>query len=415
MDKKIVKSLPESPGVYLFKIGEAPIYIGKAINLKRRVGSYFDNDLEPKTQAMVSEAENLDYIEVGSELEALLLEAKLIRSYMPKYNSASKDDKHPLYIKITKEEYPRVITVRKNDDIPTLAIFGPFPSSTIVYSVLRMLRRIFPFSDHKLGKRACIYSHMGLCFPCPNTIATKEDEREYFKNIKSIKAILSGRIETVQKQLKADMKQFSDNENFEEANKVLDQIQRLDYITQSRIPTESYLANPNLNEDIRVRELTQLKNILNAHFVNIATLQRIECYDIAHLAGSSPTASMVTFVNGEPDKSLYRHFRIKNAKGGDDYEALSEVAKRRKKYFDSWGKPDLIIVDGGKGQVEAFRKEIASIPIVGIAKRLETLIVNKEQIRLNGSALNLVARIRDEAHRFARVYHHKLVTKNMLN
>jgi excinuclease ABC subunit C len=334
---------------------------------------------------------------------------------MPKYNSASKDDKHPLYIKITKEKYPRVITVRKNDDIPTLSLFGPFPSSTSVYSVLRMLRRIFPFSDHKLGKRACIYSHMGLCVPCPNTITTKEEETKYLKNIKSIKAILSGRIKTVQSQLDTEMKAFSTKENFEEANKVLDQIQKLDYITQSRIPSESYLENPNLNEDIRTKEIAHLKSLLISYFSSIGSLERIECYDIAHLAGSSPTASMVTFIGGEPDKSLYRHFRIKKARGGDDYDSLAEVAKRRKKYFGSWGKPDLIIVDGGKGQVTAFNKEIIDIPVIGIAKRVETLIVGKNQIRLNGLGLNLIQRLRDEAHRFARVYHHKLVSKNMLN
>lgn len=364
---------------------------------------------------MVQEAEDISIIEVGSELEALLLEAKLIRSYMPKYNSSSKDDKHPLYIKITKEKFPRIITVRKNDEIPTLAIFGPFPSSTSVYSVLRMLRRIFPFSDHKLGKRACIYSHMGLCSPCPNTITTQEQKKVYLKNISTVKAILRGKIQSVQVQLKREMKQFSDCENFEEANKILDQIKMLEYITSPQIPTDNYLTNPNLNEDIRLKEVSELTSIIKAYYPSIKKATRIECYDIAHLGGSSPTASMVTFINGEADKSFYRHFRIKIAKGGDDYEALREVAKRRKKYFKSWGQPDLIIVDGGKGQVKSFKKEISIVPIVGITKMLETLIVGEEQMRLKGLSLNLVQRIRDEAHRFARVYHHKLVSKNMLN
>lgn len=364
---------------------------------------------------MMSEAESLDFIEVGSELEALLLEAKLIRANMPKYNSASKDDKHPLYIKITKEEFPRIITVRKNDEKPTLAIFGPFPSSGSVYSVLRMLRRIFPYSDHKLGKRACIYSHMGLCDPCPNVITTQDDIKRYLRNIKSIKAILFGRIKSVQKELEAQMKRYSESQKYEEAAGVFEQIQRLDYITQAHVPVENYLKNPNLNEDIRLKEIGELKEVVKKFFPAINILKRIECYDVAHLGGTSPTASMVTFINGEPDKSLYRHFRIKKARGGDDYDSLKEVARRRKKYFDSWGKANLIIVDGGRGQIKAFKSEISVVPVIGIAKRYETLIVGGNSLRITGPALNLIQRIRDEAHRFARSYHHKLVSKNMLN
>lgn len=417
MDKTIIKSLPESAGVYTFKVGKTPIYIGKAINLKRRVGSYFDLHLEPKTERMIAEANNFSYINVNSELEALLLEAKLINSYQPKYNSISKDDKHPLYIRITKEEFPRVITARKiAANEKNIAFFGPFPSSRNVYSVLRSLRRIFPYSDHKLGKRPCLYSHIGLCSPCPNEITQSSDKallkKKYLANIRKIKSILNGRIDIVKKDLDRQMNDLSKKQKYEEAKLVRDQIQRLEYITQPRVPTEFYIQNPNLKEDVRRSELLELQKLLVGSF-KIESLHRIECFDIAHLAGASPTASMVTFIEGEADKSEYRHFKIRQNKTQSDYDSMREVARRRLK--QAWDKPNLIIVDGGVGQLNVFKSIIKGIPIVGIAKGPDRLILNeKEKVRLSGPTLSLVQRIRDEAHRFARRYHHTLISKSLL-
>ena len=205
------KSLPETAGIYTYFTKGKVIYVGKAINLKRRVSSYFDLDLDIKTSRMIGEATHLSYIQVSSELEALLLEARLIRAYMPRYNIAAKDDKHPLYIAITDDLYPRVISCRKPSTVDYKQIYGPFPSSRSVYTVLRMLRRIFPYSDHKLGKRACIYSHIGLCNPCPNEIVHNTERVHHFvdkvlrtiylKNIRSIKSILDGHIDKVKKGL----------------------------------------------------------------------------------------------------------------------------------------------------------------------------------------------------------------------
>lgn len=411
------KGIPETPGVYVFFKDKTPIYIGKAINLKRRVSSYFDIDLENKTAKMVTEANYISYIKVDSELESLLLEARLIRKYMPHYNIAAKDDKHPLYIVITKEKYPRVITARKIDikQGSTLSVFGPFPSTRNVYSVLRMLRRIFPFSDHKLGKRKCIYSHIGLCNPCPNTIVQSaqniELRKKYLSNIRNLKSILEGRINKVKSDLEKQMKIASSKENFEEAKIIRDQIERLEYITRPQIPTDYFMQNPNLYEDQRNLEIGELKKLLTRRNLVISDLSRIECFDVAHLAGTNPTASMVTFIDGTGDKALYRHFKIRKAKGGDDYESMREVARRRAQHFGDWGKPNLIIVDGGRGQVASFGSEIQGIPVVGIAKHPDRLIVGEEKIKLTGAPLQLVSRIRDEAHRFARRYHHKLVSK----
>lgn len=435
------RSLPETPGIYCFFKNSKVLYVGKAINLKRRVGSYFDLHLEPKTAAMISEATELSFIQVTSELEALLLEAKLIRTYMPQYNIAAKDDKHPLYIIITRERYPRVLSARKltANDYKLKASYGPFPSSTSVRSVLRMIRRIFPYSDHKIGKRACMYSHIGLCRPCPSEIAgitdeelKEEETRKYLKNIRRIKSILDGKTESLRKELEEEMISFSGKEDYESAIAVRDQIKRLEYITQPQIPTEYFMENPNLYSDIRKKELSTLSQILEknglwrGYSTRHVELKRIECFDIAHLAGTSPTASMVTLTDGEIDKKYYRHFRIYQKKGNSDVDSLREVIRRRIKHFSDWGRPDLIIVDGGKPQVGVFIRELeeTGIPVVGLAKRFETLVIPakidgtlklKEYRVPKGPALNLVQRIRDEAHRFARVYHHKLISKEMIN
>lgn len=350
---------------------------------------------------MVDEASSIETIKVNSELEALLLESKLIHKFQPKYNSVAKDDKNPLYITITKDEFPRVITTRRE------GTFGPFPSSNNVRSVLRMIRRIFPYSDHKIGKRACLYSQIGLCKPCPNRILGEKDTRilgkKYRNNIKNIKAVLSGRIKSVQRNLEKEMKKLSEEERFEEALEIKDKIQRLQYITQLRTPTESFLENPNLYEDLRKEELKSLSGI-----TGIKKLERIECYDISHLSGTNAAASMVVFTNGEADKSEYRHFRIRQAKTQSDYDSIREIARRRAK--NNWPIPDLIIIDGGVGQVKAFSSEI---PVVGIAKNPDRLIIGDQKIRLTEPALNLVQRLRDEAHRFARRYHHTLVLKSL--
>ena len=421
------KDLPETPGVYIFFSQTKPIYIGKAINLKRRVSSYFDLHLEPKTAGMVKNAEELSFIKVSSELESLLLEAKLIRLYMPKYNIAAKDDKHPLYIQLTKEKYPRVITIRKVDldKYPAISTYGPVPSSTNVRSVLKMIRRIFPYSDHKIGKRPCIYSHIWLCNPCPNIIETstnkvqiKIDIKKYLKNIRNIKSILDGHIDKVTSSLHKEMAVASKNQSFEIAAQIRDQIERVEYITRPQMPIDFYMQNPNLVEEVRDKELKELKKIIQVSGIKILnSLKRIECFDIAHLAGTNATASMVTYINGEADKNYYRHFRIRQLKGSSDTDSLKEVIKRRLKHLDDWGVPNLIIVDGGVGQVNAFNSILLSsniiIPVIGIAKKPDRLIVNNHKIKLQGRVLQLVTRIRDEAHRFARSYHHKLVSLSL--
>ncbi len=424
---KFYRKLPEGAGIYVFFKDGLPIYIGKAINLKRRVSSYFDLDLEIKTSKMIGEAQEMSYIQVTSELEALLLEARLIRIYLPKYNIAAKDDKHPLYIQITKETYPRVITARKiAENQKNLAFYGPFPSSRNVRSVLKMLRRIFPYSDHKLGSRACLYSHIGLCHPCPSEIERIKDaqlknmkRKEYLKNISRVKAVLSAKFDGVRRELTREMEKCSLDEKFEEAGVLRNKINALDYITQPRMPTDFYMQNPNLYEDMRLKEVRELSKILSKCGITIENLRRVECFDIAHLAGTKPTASMVTYIDAEADKNFYRHFRIRQKKGGSDVDSLREVMTRRLRHLDDWGIPDLVIVDGSVAQVNTFKKIIymnkLNIPVVGIAKNPDRLIIGDQKIKLEGNVLHLVSRVRDEAHRFARAYHHKLISRSLVN
>lgn len=432
VSRQLPKLLPEEAGVYIFWSENSAIYIGKAKNLKNRVGSYFNLKLSLKTGQMVRESDSLSFIKVASELESLLLEAYLIRTVQPKYNFQAKDDKHPLYIKITDEKYPRVLTARKEVLLETNnAVFGPFPSSANVKLVLKMIRKIFPFSTHRDLKRPCIESHIGLCNPCPSIIESAKDEvlkaeltKDYKRNIRMIKRVLARQINIVHDSLQKEMNFYARAEMFEKATEVRNKIQRLEYINQPIIPKEYFLQNPDLLEDLRKKELNSLQELLKP-FLNLEGTSRIECFDVAHLAGVNQTASMVTFINGSAEKAFYRHFRINQSKRADDVASMKEVITRRIKHLRDWGEPDLIIVDGGKTQSKVFfeKLEKLEIPVVGLAKRFETLVIPQRidgkieynEVRVpEGPTLNLVQRIRNEAHRFARRYHHKLITKSLI-
>ncbi len=425
-----IKNAPVSPGVYLYyDINNKPIYIGKAKNLRSRLSSYFAGQLERKTAQMINEAIKIKTIITNSEIEALLLEAKLVKKYKPFYNSQLKDDKSPLYIGITKEKYPRVLTLRQRGIVTSdyKYLYGPYLNGVSVKKILRLLRSAFPYSDHKIGKRACVRSQIGLCNPCPNYINTSSTDPttvktlrgEYLKNIKKIRNILDGKLQITKNTLTKEMNNFSRHENYEKAAATKKQIAVLNYITNPpQFPIEEYLGDPNLIEDIREGELKDLKNFLN-QFISVKTINRIECFDIAHLSGTSPTASMVTFIDGEADKKFYRHFKVNPKINNNDYESMKSILGRRIKHFEKWGTPDLIIVDGGKPQVAAAEILNGGIPVVGIAKSDERLILKlenkfEEKVLPKGAARNLVQRIRNEAHRFARRLHHKQVKKTLL-
>src|SRR3989344_4240032 len=377
------KNLPQIAGVYQFMDSDGIVlYVGKAKNLNARVRSYFQSKLEIKTAQMVKKAVKICYIPVPSEFEALLLEARLVKKCKPRYNIELRDDKSPLYIGITKEEFPRVLLLRQRE-LPFVELantYGPFVSGRVTRQILRRIRRIFPYSTHKPGKRACVYKEIGLCDPCPSEISMMSSEvklREtkiYKTNIAKIRKVLSGKISYVVQLIEKEMKEYAEGEMYEAAMERRQQIAQLKHLTEESEPTSEFIKNPNLMEDITDHEQEDLRTVLSPYIL-LDKLIRIECFDVAHLSGTHPTASMVTFVNGIPEKTLYRHFRVSTKRKNNDVDSLRQVLSRRVHYLDQWGEPDLMIIDGGKGQVGAARDVVPlHIQVVGLEKRFEHLV-----------------------------------------
>jgi len=417
---KFYLNLPNSPGVYLFKdkLGNI-LYVGKAINLRKRVNNYFEKKIsENRINYLLEEAEKIDYILVNSEVEALLLEARLIKQYKPKFNVRLKDDKRFLYAGISKEDYPRVFLLRKPEQTQDLlAWFGPFPSAQSIKEILRLLRRIFPYrSCRKMPKKVCLYYHLNLC---PGMCQYPVEKEFYLTSIKKIKLFLEGRISLLVKKLEKEMKKAADNLAFEEAQNIHRQIEMIKNMLGKfkKMPEEEQIK----------KALEWLRKIaVRYQKIEPGIIHRLEAYDIANLGKEIIVGSMVVFINGEPQASLYRQFKIKSPKGGDP-QALEEIISRRLKHQE-WVYPQLILVDGGKPQLSAafsaLRKANLSsqIPLFGLEKGKETIIIpliEEEEIRgykqiKNSSravGLPILQFARDEAHRFAQRYYKKLYRK----
>jgi len=425
-----IKKLPKSPGVYLFKNkGNGVIYVGKALSLKARVSQYFQRSpKDPKIEQMISQVASFDYIVVNSEFEALLLEAQLIKQYRPKYNSQLKDDKQYLYIAIKKIPFPSLQIVRRPEIESNISNwYGPFPAGKDAKLVLRTLRKIFPFcTANKSPRSSCLDYHINLC---PGICFKKAPE--YSKNISKIKMILSGKMPSVVKGLERQMAKLANNLNFEEAQTIKTQLQAIQYVTQGwkNIPVEKIDTKVALQ---KIREVL----IKNAGLAP-NTLNRIEGYDISNLGKGIIVGASVTFQDGMPEKGLYRKFKInlnigsresrKNLLDQNDSEAIRQVLQRRLSHPE-WLYPQLILVDGGKPQVSAAFKAIKArkldgqIPVIGLAKREEITIIPKvrahqivgwHQLKATrrSAGLQLLQRIRDEAHRFAQGYYKTLHRK----
>lgn len=418
-----IKSLPQSPGIYKFTDSTGNIiYIGKAINLRNRVLSYLrpDNQLDPKTRIMIKNAKYVNVIKVMSDFEALVLESELIHKYLPKYNIIWRDDKHYIYLKITSEKFPRVLLARRETHDRAL-YFGPFPSRTVVMDILGFIRKIFPFcNQNPTAKKACFYTHLGLCKPCPAEVRKMSGGQyliyrgQYLENIRNIKDLLKAKSGRLIKKLSSEMQVCSRERNFEQAAILRDQIQKLEYLNLKRFSSLSYIENPYLSQKTHRKELTELAEILGIYFPGLEALKKIECYDISNISGTSPAGSMVTFVAGEPDKNSYRRFHIRRLNTPNDFAMLEEVMERRLLH-KNWPVPDLFVLDGGKPQLQkiitVFRKYNISVPLIGLAKVEEELVIPykskfiKIKLPADSPALNLIKRIRDEAHRFAHKYH----------
>ncbi|MBU4210155.1 GIY-YIG nuclease family protein [Patescibacteria group bacterium] len=400
MNKKDTSSFPTSPGVYIFKNSKKEIiYIGKAINLKNRISQYFqkNNTLGPKTRQLISQISNISYKTVGSEIEALVLEANLIKKHKPKYNSQLKDDKNYIYIVITKELIPRIFATHKNKLTKTKTtshLYGPFPNSSSVRTLLKTIRKIFPFRDyHQTHPKNCLYCHLNLCpGPSPNA-------KQYRRTIGYIKKILNGQIKNLVKSLETQMRQASKTQNYEKAISLRDQIESLKYITDGWKNLNNLFQSINLASDKTNSALNELKTILLPYFPKLKSVNRIEAYDISNLGNKYFVGSMVVFQEGFIDKSQYRKFKIRhyrhpkplsrhsespagrrripleskiptgsfgrklsqddNRLQQNDALMISQLVSRRLNHPE-WQFPNIILVDGGKPQVTVTHSVIAN-------------------------------------------------------
>lgn len=416
------------------------IYVGKAKNLRNRIRQYFTQhrtDAGLKTTLLVSHISSIETIPTDSEFDALLLEATLIRKYLPKYNAAARDDKSPLYIAITLDEpLPRILFTRKTTidswgPIPKRRFLaGPFQSGRVARRLMQSIRHIIPYctQKHRDG-RPCFYTHIGLCKPCPSVISKmpQDDDRRkltrtYRGNLGRIALLLSGQARRLRTQLERAMHESSERMAFEEAGEYKRQLDTLDMLLTHRFDPSVYTDRTSEPNEMYQARLTELTGVLNHYGFGTSLLERIECIDISTMQGEWATGALVVFTSGFPDTDEYRRFRIKISGKPNDVGMMTEVIKRRFSHPE-WPYPDLLVVDGGKPQVNAARKAMQAIqgrqdiPLIGLAKRFEEIVVPNNKgftvIRLAPAspALQLLQHIRDEAHRFAKRYHTVLRTK----
>ena len=411
---KLKKEMPDTPGVYYFLGPRKEVfYIGKATNLRDRVRSYFASDLVetrgPLLVEMLALAKGVEWKQADSVLEALILEANLIRSHQPTYNTLLKDDKSFNYVVITKEDFPRVLVVRgKNleEEFPEKKrkyTFGPFPHGAQLKEAMKLIRKIFPYRDTctpavemiARGKKPkpCFNAHIGLC---PGVCSGAVSKTEYRRLLHHVVLLFQGKKKELIKTLEREMKSAAKDEKFEEAARMRGQVFALTHIQDVSLIKDEY-RKPKITLGVT----------------------RIEAYDMAHLQGSANVGVMTVVEDGVAQKSDYRKFRIRSASPGDDVGALREVLSRRLGH-DEWPLPRLIAVDGAAAQINAAEKVLEeygmTIPVVGVVKD------EKHRPRdIRGDRDLIQGRERDillanaEAHRFAIGYHRKTSRAQLKN
>ena len=429
MNKKLeakLKTLPNSPGVYFHKSASGEIiYVGKAAVLKNRVRQYFQDSRlrDAKTDALVAEIVDTDWIEVESEIDALFLESEMIKRYKPRFNILLRDDKSQTFVRINmRDVYPYVSFTRQPLD-DGAEYFGPYYNGWAVKKALRYLRRAFPYSTHvTLPNRVCLQYHLGLC---PGVEEHKISSADYKATLRKLIMYLKGERHLLVRQLENEMKIAAAHKEFEQAAKLRNQIYNLRELQKQIVFSDKEFMD--ISKDQALAGLQRLLTLPGAP-------RRIEGYDISHMSGTNNVASMVVATNGVADKAEYRKFKMQ-IPGNNDFAHMNETMLRRfsGKHLD-WPKPDLLLIDGGKGQLGAaldgLEERGAHIPAIGLAKRLEEIVIHKDRsgVTLNPDAypeasitesddfylvllprdshiVKLLQRIRDESHRFAVSYH----------
>lgn len=435
-------ALPETPGVYLMKDEHGTIlYVGKATSLKRRVRQHFERPHSTFIEEMTQKVREIDYIQKPTAMEALILEANLIKLYWPKYNTDQKDDKSFLYLAITDELYPRPVLVRGSHIGPgnTLVgvtirtsqglsgknvkggvielakadtehmlkyshLFGPYTSTRALRMILEYIRRVIPWSTCTPGqKRACFYVHINQC---PGVCIEKISPRDYKKIIRDLIKLFEGKKEDLIKRYRKEMERASREQRFEEAVLWRNRVYALEHIKDVAMLSRD-------DEDEPAPKSKEAR-----------IFGRIEGYDISHVSGTSMVASMVVFERGAPAKAEYRKFRIKTVEGSNDVASMQEVLRRRFTHSE-WRMPDLLLIDGGLPQVHAAQAVLdelqLTIPMIGIAKGPERkrndLVyssMDTELLALCEKHHTILEQVRDEAHRFAIAFHRMRRSKDFL-
>ena len=427
--EKVRSKFPSTPGVYLFQdqAGRV-IYVGKAKNLKARAGSYFLKAAaeDQRTTRLVREAYDIDYLDAESEVDALLMESRLIKDIQPKYNRELRDDKSFPYLQITThEDFPRVEITREPRS-SGVKLYGPFTSIGSLRGALQVLQRVFQFRTCSLDIeegdsrwrwfRPCLLASIKQCTAPCNLRISKE---EYRRDINRLKKFLEGKRKPLLKEMRQEMEEASANLRYEQAARLRDEIQMLESLNErgelaKHEQPEVFYMDPK-------KGLAGLQKVLK-----LPEMPRtVEGMDIAHLGGEETVASLVQFIDGLPFKPGYRRYRIREVDGIDDYASMFEAVSRRFSKLSDEGDvfPDILLIDGGKGQlgraVKAFEAlDIEPPLILSIAKKEELIYRSgsTEPLKLSrhAYALRLLQYVRDESHRFAQHYHHLLRRKRTL-
>ncbi len=424
-----VRTFPQSPGVYLMKnAAGVVIYVGKAKNLRARAGSYFLKAAadDRRTADLVREIDDIDFLPAESEVDAVLIEARLIKDVQPKFNQLLKDDKSFPYLEIyTREDFPRVEFTRQPHSRGT-KLYGPFASAGSLRGAIQVLQKIFKFRTCSLDIeendprwrwfRPCLLASINQCTAPCNLRISKED---YRRDIQRLRLFLEGGKKALLNEMREEMQTAAAALQFEKAARLRDEIHMLETLDQrgdldEHVQPEVFFIDPK-------KGLAGLRKILHLP----AMPRTIEGVDIAHLAGGETVASLVRFIDGLPFKPGYKRFKIRSVAGIDDFASIHEVVARRFQRLDEEAEPfpDILLVDGGKGQLNAALAAITAIDVtpptvISLAKREEEIYVPgaDEPLRLSrhAYALRLLQYVRDEAHRFAQQYHHLLRRKSSL-
>lgn len=423
-----LKTLPRSAGVYFHKSGTGEIiYVGKAAVLKNRVRQYFQSsrDMDIKTRALVAEIADTDWIETESEIDALFLESEMVKRYMPRFNILLRDDKSQLFVRIDmKSEWPYVCFTRNPAD-DGAEYFGPYYNGFAVKKALRYLRKTFPYYTKapKDGGRPDLDVHLGLS---PGSDITSQQYKHILKNLIRY---LKGERKSLMRELERDMKTAAGLHEFEKAAVLRNRLENLKELQRRIMFGDKEFLN--MSKDSALSDLRELLGLKKLPF-------RIEGYDISHMSGTNVVASMVVFTNGVSDRANYRKFKTRIEHNNDFYNMNETISRRlSEKNLKAWGVPDLMLIDGGKGQLDAAlqaRNTLGqtAIPFIGIAKKQEQIVIhhtesgvslNQEKLKqLEGYTtitedftlvnlphsshiIKLLQRIRDESHRFAVSYH----------